>query len=89
MCCCFFQHNINNNSEYFKNILDIVLCGIHELTQAMSSVLQLFWHSEPVDPGAALEQLKKIVGESQAERQLRRRLSVKQALIFPLSGAVD
>lgn len=35
----------------------------------MSTVLQLFWHSEPVDPGAALEQLKNTIGEEQAERK--------------------
>lgn len=37
-----------------------------KLTQAMSSVLQLFWHSEPVDPGAP-EQLKNTIGDEQAK----------------------
>lgn len=35
----------------------------------MSNVLQLFWHSEPVDPGVASEQLKNTVGEEQAEKK--------------------
>lgn len=28
----------------------------------MSSVWQLFWHSDPLSPGFALEQLKKTIG---------------------------
>lgn len=35
----------------------------------MSNVLQLFWHSEPVDPGVASEQLKNTIGEEQAEKK--------------------
>lgn len=37
------------------------------LTHSVSSVRQLFWHSDPFTPGFALEQLKKTIGSAHAD----------------------
>ena len=37
------------------------------LTHSVSRVWQLFWHSDPMSPGFALEQLKKTIGSVHAD----------------------
>ena len=49
--------------EYSTAVMNMCLI----LTQSVSGVWQLFWHSVPFSPGFALEQLKKTIGSEQAD----------------------